>query len=466
MNLKLKKVYMVSKKAEKPRLFLQHLVCEAAGLTPGQELYISINEENEEIQIQNYPMDTEHKIHVASRLSKVSGKRRPLVDTAGEKYSSIIDVKQKVEISVYRKGENSRIVIQPLRYSLFTNKTLPSQKDERIRLLSIAAGAGVGTAAMCDTQLFSAIQEVELEDDSAEVLMKNFPHSYIFNGDIRDVHEVHEADVVFASLPCNEFSSLGFQEGNLMNNLMIATAKIIKSSKAEMLFFENVPSFFKSETWFNLRDLLADDYLYWTEKELEAWEFGSIASRKRIYCCAFKQERAFKSFQFPVPKKMRRRKLKDIMDPANVKHEWKSLEKWMDSFNSREAWKDRSLDLTFVTKDATKIQCIPKRYAGHSASSSYVLNEENKKSWRFLSVNEIRKILGVPEWFEFTDHISDLRKYELLGQSVDCRVIKAIANRIAHTFMKLKSRAEISLGKNESQSLSVTNNGQLQLLFP
>lgn len=463
MDLKLKKVYMISKKADKPRLFLQHLVCEAAGLTPGQELYISINEENEEIQIQNYPMDTEHKIHVASRLSKVSGKRRPLVDTAGEKYSSIIDVKQKVEISVYRKGRKSRIVIQPLRYSLFTNKTLPSQKDERIRLLSIAAGAGIGTAAMCDTQLFTAIQEVELEGDSAEVLIRNFPHSSIFNGDIRDVQEVHEADVVFASLPCNEHSSLGYGSGNLVNNLIIATAKIIKSSKAEILFFENVPSFFKSEAWFSLRDLLTDDYLYWTERELEAWDFGSLATRKRTYSCAFRREEAFKSFLFPVPKKMRRRKLKDFMDPSNVKHEWKCLKKWMDSFNSREAWKDRSLDLTFVTKEANKINCVPKRYASHSASSSYVLNED-KTSWRFLTVNEIRKILGVPDWFEFTEHISDLRKYELLGQSVDCRVIKAIANHIAYTFMSLKTKATDTIN-SVTESFSVTTDGQLQLLF-
>lgn len=40
MNLKLKKVYTVSKKGkpEKPRLFLQHLVCEAAGGQSGDRL--------------------------------------------------------------------------------------------------------------------------------------------------------------------------------------------------------------------------------------------------------------------------------------------------------------------------------------------------------------------------------------------------------------------------------------------
>lgn len=98
MNLKLKKVYTVSKKAEKPRLFLQHLVCETAGFKPGEELFIKIDEEKEEILIQNFPFkkDGEHYIvHVASRTSKTSGNKRPLVDTAGEKYS-FLDINQRL----------------------------------------------------------------------------------------------------------------------------------------------------------------------------------------------------------------------------------------------------------------------------------------------------------------------------------------------------------------------------------
>lgn len=183
MNLKLKKVYTVSKKGkpEKPRLFLQHLVCEAAGFEVKGEVYIRINEEKEEILMQNFPFADEqsvHTVHVASRKSKISGKERPLVDTAGDKYCSFLDINQKIEVNVFKKGNKGQVLIRPLQYRLFENSTIPTPKDQRIRLLSVCAGAGIGTSVLQDTGYFSPVQEIELEDDSAEVLLHNFPNVY------------------------------------------------------------------------------------------------------------------------------------------------------------------------------------------------------------------------------------------------------------------------------------------------
>jgi len=467
MNLKLTKVYSVSKKGKpgKPRLFLQHLVCEAANLKPKGELFINVDEEQEEIVLQNYPFDDKqdsYTVHVASRKSKLSGTERPLVDTAGDKYS-FLDINQKIEINVYRKGNKSKIVIRPLQYQLFNNSTIPTPKDERIRVLSVCAGSGLGTASLQDTGYFTPVQEIELEDDSAEVLLKNFPNSYVFCGDLRDCQEVAEVDLALVTLPCTEFSNLGYLEGNVMNDLVLATSKIIKSSKASVLFFENVPSFFRSQAWETLKSLLKDDYPYWAQKELEAWDFGSIATRKRTYAVAFTSEERFLEFDFPVPPKIKRKKLKDFLDRKEVQHEWKSVDKWMESFNSRSAWRDRSLELTFLTKDAEKAQCIPARYTAQCASNSHVLSDD-KTQWRFFSLDEIKRIMGIPEWFSFTDTVQKIRKYEMLGQGIDGRVIKAIANRIAYCFMKVKNAAKNETDKMQ-QSYSVAGSGQLELML-
>lgn len=468
MNLKLKKVYTVSKKGkpEKPRLFLQHLVCEAAGFEVKGEVYIRINEEKEEIVLQNFPFEDEqevHVVHVASRKSQLSGKERPLVDTAGDKYCSFLDINQKIEVNVYKKGNKGQIVIRPLEYRLFETSTIPTPKDQRIRLLSICAGAGIGTAVLQDTGYYTPVQEIELEDDSAEVLLHMFPNSMVFNGDLRDCQDVAEVDMAFVSLPCSEHSSLGFQEGNVMNDLVLATAKIIQSSKAEVLFFENVPQFYKSAAWDSLKSLLNEEYPFWAQKELEAWDFGSLATRKRTYAVGFQCEQRFLAFDFPTAPKVRRKKLKDFLDRSNVQHEWKSVQKFMDSFNSRVAWKDRSLELTFVGKDAERIQCIPKRYTSQCASNSYVLSDDGE-SFRFLSIDEIKRIMGIPEHFSFTENIQKIRKYEQLGQSVDGRVIKAIANRLAFTFMKVKTAATETI-KKKVQSYNISNSGQLELLL-
>ncbi|MCM3707336.1 DNA cytosine methyltransferase [Cytobacillus firmus] len=471
MNLKLKKVYTVSKKGkpEKPRLFLQHLVCEAAGFKVKGEVYIKINGLTEEVVLQNFPFEDGedvHTVHVACRKSKISGKERPLVDTAGDKYCSFLDINQKIEVNVYKQGNKGQVIIRPLEYKLFENSTIPTPRNERIKLLSICAGAGVGTSVLEDTGYFTPVQEIELEDDSAEVLLHNFPNSTVFCGDLRDCQDIAEVDMAFITAPCSEHSSLGFQEGNVMNDLVLATAKIIQSSKAEVLFFENVPQYYKSNAWESLKNLLKDDYPFWGQKELEAWDFGSLATRKRTYAVAFKDEKRFLSFDFPAAPKLRRKKLKDFLDRSSVQHEWKSVRKFMDSFNSREAWKDRSLDLTFVGKDAEKIQCIPKRYTSQCASNSHVLSDDGE-NFRFLSIEEIKRIMGIPDHFSFTENIQKIRKYEMLGQSVDGRIIKAIANRLAYTFMKVKTKAATTTEtlKKNVQSYNVNNCGQLELLL-
>jgi DNA (cytosine-5)-methyltransferase 1 len=465
MNLKLKKVYTVSKKGkpERPRLFLQHLVCEAAGFQPQGEIYIKVNEEKQEILLQNYPFsegESVHTVHVASRKSKLSGKERPLVDTAGERYA-FLDINSKIEVNVFKQGNKGQIVIRPLEYRLFDNTTIPTPMDQRIRVLSVCAGSGVGTAILQDTGYFSPVQEIEWEDDSVEVLLQNFSNSTVFAGDLRDCQDVAEVDLAFVTLPCSEHSSLGNLEGNVMNELALATSKIIQSSKASVLLFENVPAFYKSQSWLTLKSLLEDDYPFWAQKELEAWDFGSLATRKRTYAVAFRSEERFLAFNFPQAPKVRRKKLKDFLDPSHVQHEWKSVSKWMESFNSREAWRDRSLELTFVGKDAERIQCIPKRYTAQAASNSHVLSDDGQ-SFRFLSINEIKKIMGIPEWFSFTENTQKIRMYEMLGQSLDGRVIKAIANRIAYCFMKVKQSVTEKV-ENIKHSYTVADSGQLEL---
>ena len=143
MNMKLKKVYQVSKKADKPRLFLQHIVCEAAGFEPGEPIYIRVNEEQEEILIQNHTfqeVENVFTVHVSSRKNRVSGKERPLVDTAGDKYSSFLDIKQKIEVTVFRKGPKSQIFIKPLRYSLF--EIIPNDTTSFIARLEASNSTG------------------------------------------------------------------------------------------------------------------------------------------------------------------------------------------------------------------------------------------------------------------------------------------------------------------------------------
>lgn len=473
-QLILKKVYSISQKGNAPRLWLQHLVCEAANFIPNEEIYVEVNEENREIVLQNHPITDNpdiHTVHVSGRKNRVSQQYRPLIDTAGSRYTSILSVQDKVEICVYKGTKYSRIVIRPLRYKLFEHEQIESPCDERIRLLSVCAGAGIGTSCILDSQYFTPIAEIEMEDDSAENLKLNYPNSYLFNGDLRDCHEVPKCDAAFVTLGCNEYSSLGDGEEGCFNNVALATYKILSAADPRVIFFENVPQFYQSEAFQDLRSLLIKEFPYWINPTtIESHDFGSIARRKRGYSLCFKQKEDFLSFQLPKPpKKVRRKKLREFLDPkGTTNHDWKPMNKFMDSFNSKaykqNSWAERSLDKTFVTKDVIEIQCIAKRYRSHSASNSYLLSDD-KTMWRFLSVSELRKILSIPASFVFSPNIGISRIYEMIGQSVDGNIIRAFANQIARMFFLTNHRSISNDTFIDEVPIAIEENEQLSLLF-
>lgn len=474
-KLLLQKVYTVSQKHSSPRLWLQHLVCETAQFRPGEDLFVRVDEDEKTIIIQNKSFEEEmdvHSIHVSSRVNRISGEPRPLVDTCGARYTSVLCVQDKIEISVYRYNGYSQVVVRPLRYRLFEEESFEPQPDQRISLLSLCAGAGIGTAIFTDTTYYTAVMEVELEEDSASVLRHNFPHSYLFNGDLRDCHVTAKADVAFVTLSCTESSSLGDGGEGYFDNVVLGSYKILESAEPRVILFENVPAFYNSRSYNDLRELLSTEYPYWVGPiRIDSHDFGSIARRDRSYALCMREREDFEAFRVPKPPAFRRKKLKEYLDPKGTE-QWKPLDKWMASFQAKakknNSWADRSIEKTFVDPEScTELQCIPRRYRSHSASNSYVLNEDRTK-WRFLSVNELRRIFEIPDWFEFPKHIPVYRIYEMIGQSVCGRVIRAFANEIATMFFRrhakdthIKSERERGL----PLKLTMDNGGQIGFLF-
>lgn len=470
MNMTLRKVYRVSRKESAPRVWLQSLLCEAAGFEKGQELFVRVLEKEQEIHISTEPADdVVSTVHVSGRINKQSGTHRPLVDTAGAKYASIISIEQKVEITVYRDGLRSNVVVRPLRFNIHAATTVNKHSDERLRLLSLCAGAGIGTASFLDCNLFTPVMEVEFEDDSAEVLKHNYPNSYLFVGDLRDVQDVEKSDVSVVTLPCNEFSNLGDGGEGVFNNLIIGAARILKAAESRVVFFENVPSFFSSASYTKLQVALRDEYPYWVNPiHIDSYEWGSIAHRPRAYSLAFRNKEDMFAFQVPNKPRFLRKKLREFLDGKGNQHkfEWKPVSKWMESFKAKaekgNSWANRSIAKTFVSPNATELQTIPKRYRSQSCSNSYVLSDDGQQ-FRFLTISELRRIFSVPDWFEFPSFTPITRQYEMIGQSVDGRIFRAFANAIAELFLIHSKPSDIA-SEESSISLTLGTDGQLSLM--
>ncbi|MBD0384861.1 DNA cytosine methyltransferase [Paenibacillus sedimenti] len=194
------------------------------------------------------------------------------------------------------------------------------------------------------------------------------------------------------------------------NNLILGTYKILEAAQPRVIFFENVPGFYDSTSYLDLKELLTPDFPYLIGPiDIDSFDFGSIVHRSRSYAVYLREKEDFELFRVPKAPKFRRFKLREFLDPKGTEHTWKSVKAWFESFSYKaeknNLWADRSTEKIFVNPDTcTELQCIPRRYRSHSASNSYVLNDDGTQ-WRFLSVNELRRIFHILEWFEFPSHI-------------------------------------------------------------
>lgn len=164
----------------------------------------------------------------------------------------------------------------------------------------------------------------------------NLRHSYLFQGDLRDCHTVAKADVAFVTLDCSEHSSLGDGGQGYFNNPILGTYKILKAAEPRCIIYENVPAFYESASYSDLRELLAPDFPYLIGPiQIDSYDFGSIAHRTRSYAVYLREKEGFDLLRVPKPPKFRRYKLLEIMDPKGTQHEWKSVKAWFESFSSK-----------------------------------------------------------------------------------------------------------------------------------
>ncbi|GKS12846.1 hypothetical protein YDYSY3_38460 [Paenibacillus chitinolyticus] len=159
-------------------------------------------------------------------------------------------------------------------------------------------------------------------DDCAEVIKYNFPDSFLFAGDLRDCHKTTKADVGFVSLDCSQHSVIGDGGQGYFDNLALGTYKILKAADPRVIFFENVPAFYESLGFKDLKELLQPDFPYLIGPvQINSFDFGSIAHRKRSYTLFMKEEEDFNLFRVPKPPVFRRFKLKEFTDPSGSEHD-------------------------------------------------------------------------------------------------------------------------------------------------
>jgi DNA (cytosine-5)-methyltransferase 1 len=297
---------------------------------------------------------------------------------------------------------------------------------KRLRCFSIPSGAGVATAALCESGLYEASAGVDYWNAAVDTYKLNFPQSLTLFGDIRHVSPswVPKADVAWISAECTDFSPLGLSGADTIGGLAPHYARLLLAATPKALIFEQVPQFFKSRSYQQLRDILvAGGFTNFYETIIDAHAFGSVPSRLRGYAVAFKQNIDFSWPDAPrIPARFRPTVGQVIGSEWESRGEFKPIAgSYIEQLQNRSGESNNFTaehNRTLVSLQDTRMAAILASYSRTNSTSSYLLHPDGKH-WRKFLASELSRFMHLPSWFQFPEWMSENQRTQLIGQSVD-----------------------------------------------
>lgn len=249
----------------------------------------------------------------------------------------------------------------------------------------------------------------------------------------------------------------------VLENLGPHFARAVLSSRAKAIIIEQVPSYFKSRSFFQLKKLLSPVFRFWHHTEIDAYDLGSVSTRRRGYVVATVQETDFKFPQTPAIPEHKRRTIAQVIGKQWEEGEWREIENTVMNHLLNKSGNNNFIakkNRTLVTLEDKKLSCLIANYRKIQVTSSYLRHPEDSQKWRPFRSDEMMKILNIPSWYEFPDIVSESIRAALLGQSIDGNVIRVIGSELAYSLMS-NDVSRINDRMKNSFSYSVEKNNQL-----
>lgn len=309
---------------------------------------------------------------------------------------------------------------------------------------SFFAGVGGIDLGFESTGYFKTVYANEFDPYPVETYEKNFD----IKVDCRDIHKVNvseipDFDVMLAGFPCQAFSIAGLRKGfddeKGRGTLFFELVRIFKSKKPQIIFLENVKNLVSHDNGNTFRviveELQSEGY-HVKYSVLNAMTFGNIPqNRERIYIVAFKDEKVYKNFEFPLPIALTT-KLSDIIDFENKVPEkyyyregkykgdiYEQLVNAMDDDIAVYQWRRK-----YVRKNKSGV--VPTLTANQGEGGHNVCLIKTKYGIRKMTPHECFNTQGFPKDFILPETTSDGRLYKQAGNSVCVSVIARIAQQI------------------------------------
>lgn len=395
-----------------PRIWIEGKYLQQAGFHRGCKINIVWKKDRIEITSNNIGS------HTVS-----SHRNNPIVDINNEKIKSIFSISEKIDVAV----DFGKIIIKKSKTVL---KKLASLKD---RSCGVAfAGAGLMDIALKKSG-FDIKWAIEKNKKYADIYQKNHPDVTVYNSDIADInyHCLQKVNTIVGSIPCEPYSVVNQTKTEIheTEDLSIFFLMLVDAINPETIVIEEVPRFVKSKAGLMTMQALkrmgySVDYQIICGKD-----FGELEVRRRAVIIA-----STRKIDFPKPTHIPEITFADVLEKPDSPHlEWfdETTKPWL--FRQWRNHKEKGNFFGYnimINEDSKSTQAITKRYFNIQATSP-IVRHPTKDLYRLLTVNEVKKIKGVPSDYDLTEFKTVAG--ECLGQGVLVRLFEKILYEIAKT---------------------------------
>ena len=305
--------------------------------------------------------------------------------------------------------------------------------------------AGIGGLSLPFHELgFECVFASEINLSARKTYQTNFHQPHIIHGDITQIlnEDIPSHDLLLAGFPCQPFSQAGQKKGfaDERGQMFFEIERILCYHRPTCFLLENVPRLLthnQKQTFQVIESHLLNLNYHLFYQVLNAYDYGSIQRRKRLFIVGFAKEKFGDtlSFQFPepYPKHLRPSCLQEILETLPENHPYTlsdTLFQYLQRHKAKHQSQTKKTGFGYQLLNASSqiVPTIPARY--YKDGKECLIEQENKNP-RKLTPREIARLQCFPETFILSPSIN--QAYQQLGNSVCVNVVKEIAYQMLKT---------------------------------
>jgi DNA (cytosine-5)-methyltransferase 1 len=269
---------------------------------------------------------------------------------------------------------------------------------------------------------------IEVNPQYADIYEKNHD-AQMFNLSVENIplDQLPPVELLTLGIPCEPYSTARTTkdgakrdrslppEAHPLSDLTIWAALLIHKLNAATVVIEQAPGYLTSGAGYMMQHFLKRAGYTVEARVLDPRDYGEITGRRRSVIVAHSGS----NFQWPQPSRATHT-FADIRDDESTLQDQyftPDTKPWLINHWNTQIAKGNGFASAQLSDESTSVPCISKRYMAGQGTGAVVESKTRENCWRWLTLNEIRKLHRIPDSYQLSDTSKTLSG-EVIGQGV------------------------------------------------